>query len=260
MTASHFHLGPNDRNSWRADASHADLTRPERPVRRVSFEAAPKRVTIDLGRAAMVVVDMQNAFCHPDGWLGHIGVDVTPCRAPIPALVDAVPVLRAAGVPIVWLNWGARADLANLNPTLFHVYKPMAGPGVAGLGEPVPTRGAKTLDKGSFDAALVEELTPAAGDIHVDKHRMSGFWDTPLDSILRNLKVDTLLFGGVNADQCVLHTLADANFLGYDVIMLEDCSATSSPAFCWDATLYNIRQIFGFTAHARALTAALSAA
>ena len=56
--------------------------------------------------------------------------------------------------------------------------------------------------------------------------------DTSLDSILRNLGVTTLLFGGVNADQCVLHTLADANFLGYDTLMVGDCTATTSPAFC----------------------------
>ena len=108
------------------------------------------------------------------------------------------------------------------------------------------------LTEGSWGAAIVDELSPDPRDIHVAKHRMSGFWDTPLDSILRNLDVKTLLFGGVNADQCVLHTLADANFLGYDTIMVEDCSATTSPDFCWQATLYNVRQIFGFVARSTA--------
>jgi len=51
-------------------------------------------------------------------------------------------------------------------------------------------------------------------DIKVDKHRISGFWDTPLDSILRNLGTRTVLFSGVNTDQCVMHSLTDANFLG----------------------------------------------
>ena len=86
------------------------------------------------------------------------------------------------------------------------------------------------------------------------KHRMSGFWDTPLDSILRNLDVKTLLFSGVNADQCVLHTLADASFLGYDTILLEDCAATTSPEFCLQAALYNIKQIFGFVASSGGFT------
>ena len=87
---------------------------------------------------------------------------------------------------------------------------------------------------------------------------MSGFWDTPLDSILRNLGVTTLLFAGVNVDQCVLCTLQDANFLGYDCILLEDCSATTSPSFCTEATLYNVRQCFGFTASSAGLMAGLA--
>jgi len=70
------------------------------------------------------------------------------------------------------------------------------------------------LQKDSWAAAVVDELAIEPTDIRVDKHRISGFWDTPLDSILRNLGVRTILFAGVNTDQCVLHTLTDANFLG----------------------------------------------
>jgi nicotinamidase-related amidase len=51
----------------------------------------------------------------------------------------------------------------------------------------------------------------------------------------------------VNLDQCVPHALADANFLGYDAILVEDRAATTNPEFCREATLLNIRQIFGFT-------------
>jgi nicotinamidase-related amidase len=40
--------------------------------------------------------------------------------------------------------------------------------------------------------------------------------------------------------------MADANFLGYDTLLVEDCAATTNPDFCRDATLLNIRQIFGF--------------
>jgi nicotinamidase-related amidase len=84
---------------------------------------------------------------------------------------------------------------------------------------------------------------------------MSGFHDTCLDSVLRNLDIKTVLFAGVNADQCVLATLMDANFAGYDCILLEDCTSTTSPAFCWEATLYNVRQCFGFTALSKDLLA-----
>ena len=86
---------------------------------------------------------------------------------------------------------------------------------------------------------------------------MSGFWDTPLDSILRNLGVTTVLFAGVNADQCVLATMMDANFAGYDTLLLEDCTATTSPKYCLDATLYNVRQCFGFSLRSKTLRDAL---
>ncbi|HEY3886310.1 MAG TPA: cysteine hydrolase family protein, partial [Vicinamibacterales bacterium] len=72
----------------------------------MTFAATPQEVTLDLARSALIVVDMQNDFCHPDGWLAHIGVDVTPARRPIEPLRAVIPVLRRNEVPIVWLNWG----------------------------------------------------------------------------------------------------------------------------------------------------------
>lgn len=238
-------IGPSPRNTWRVSAQAADLTRPDLPPRRVEVAARPKRVAFDLARAATIVIDMQNDFCHRDGWLASIGVDVAPARAPIAPLVALLPVLRAAGVPVAWVNWGSRPDRLNLSPSLLHVYNG-SGTGT-GLGDALPATGSRVLQAGSWSAQVVDELAPDARDIRVDKHRMSGFRDTPLDSILRNLRVDTLLFAGVNLDQCVLHTLADANFLGFDTLLLEDCAATTNPRFCHDATILNIHQILGFT-------------
>jgi len=216
-------LGTSSANLWRADARSVDTVRPPVKPRPLTFDAMPQKLTIDLARTAIIVIDMQNDFCHPDGWLAHIGVDVAPARKPIAPLAKLLPRLRRAAVPVVWVNWGNRPDRLNLSPSLEHVYKP-TGKGI-GLGDRLPKRKANVLEKDSWAAAVVDELAPKTGDIRIDKFRMSGFWDTPLDSILRNLRVDTLLFGGVNADQCVLCTLQDANFLGYDCVMLEDCSA-----------------------------------
>jgi nicotinamidase-related amidase len=114
------------------------------------------------------------------------------------------------------------------------------------------------LEKDAWAAAVVDELAPLPGDICVDKHRISGFWDTPLDSILRNLGVRTLLFAGVNTDQCVLHSLTDANFLGYGCVLLDDCCATSSPAFCTEATIWNVKKCFGFVTGSAAVLASLA--
>jgi nicotinamidase-related amidase len=251
-------LGPSPRNAWQVSKEQAVLVRKRPPARPLTVRDGARAVTLDLARTAIVVIDMQNDFCHPDGWLAHIGVDVTPARAPIAPLARLVPALRAAGVPVLWVNWGNRPDRLNLSPALLHVYKP-TGEGI-GLGDPLPKSGAKVLEAGSWAAALVDELAPDAADIHVAKYRMSGFQDTALDSILRNLDVTTLLFGGVNADQCVLCTLQDANFLGYDCLLVEDCSATTSPDYCMAATLYNVRQCFGFVTRSADLLAGLTRA
>ncbi len=249
-------LGSSSRNSWSVSSSQANLVRPQLPPRAISLQTGDKLVTLDLARTAIIVVDMQNDFCHPRGWLGHIGGDVAALRTPITPLQRLLPALRALDVPVVWLNWGNRPDRLNLSPALLHVYKP-TGQGV-GLGDPLPELDAKVLERGSWSAAVVDELPAALSDIHVAKYRMSGFQDTELDSILRNLGVTTLLFAGVNADQCVLCTLQDANFRGYDCLMMSDCTATTSPAYCMDATLYNVRQCFGFVATSAALLAAIS--
>jgi nicotinamidase-related amidase len=248
-------IGPNGVNTWLASSDHVDLRRPGVEPRVVTVPAMLQALTLDLARTAAVVVDMQNDFCAPGGWLDGIGVDVTPTRAPIPVLADLLPALRSAGTAVVWLNWGNRPDRANLPPGVLHVYNP-DGRGT-GIGDPLPGAVGHVLTEGGWPAAVVDELTIEPTDVRVSKYRMSGFWDTPLDTILRNLRVDTLLFAGVNADQCVLATLSDAACAGYDVVMLEDAVATTSPEFCMRATVYNVRQCFGFTALGADLLAAL---
>ncbi|UMY17407.1 cysteine hydrolase family protein [Methylobacterium organophilum] len=244
-------LGASPRNQWQVDAQRVSLLRGPGPQRPVTVEDKGRAITFDLARTACLVVDMQNDFCHPDGWLAHIGVDVSPARRPIEPLQRLLPALRGADVPVIWVNWGNRPDRLNLSPALLHVYNP-TGAGI-GLGDPLPKSGAPVLQLGSWAAEVVEELAPDPRDIQVAKYRMSGFPDTPLASILRNLDVTTLLFAGVNLDQCVMCTLQDANFLGYDCLLLEDCAATTSPDFCTQATLYNIRQCFGFVTDGPAL-------
>ncbi len=241
----------NKRNQWLVNDTLCDLTRGASQEKTQSINAAPQSLLIDKCRSALIVIDMQNDFCHAQGWLASIGVDIAPARNPIEPLNRLLPKLRAASVPIIWLNWGNRPDKLNLSPSLLHVYNSKGTS--TGLGDVLGnTPGAlpsRVLEKNAWGAAVVDELKQDDKDIHIDKYRMSGFFDTCLDSVLRNLDVKTLLFAGVNADQCVLATLMDANFLGYDCVFIEDCCATTSPSFCWDATIYNIRQCFGFTTH-----------
>ncbi len=246
-------LGSSPSNQWRVSETAVDLVRAPRPAKTIAIGAEPQNLTLDLAQTAIIVIDMQNDFCTDGGWLHHIGVDIAPTRRAVGPLQRLLPMLRKSEVPVIWVNWGNRPDRLNLSPSLLHVYKP-TGNGV-GLGDPLPGNGAPVLEKDGWGAAVVDELTIAPDDIRVDKFRMSGFWDTPLDSILRNLRVTSLMFAGVNLDQCVLCTLQDANFLGYDCILVEDCAATTSPDFCNAATLYNVKQCFGFvTASDKILT------
>ncbi|AUT00950.1 isochorismatase [Nostoc sp. CENA543] len=243
-------------NAWMVNQAIADITRPPKTPYPVILSTETKTLRLDLAKTAILVIDMQNDFCHPDGWLAHIGVDVTPARQAIAPLKNLLPELRTVNVPVIWINWGNRPDLLNISAASRHVYNP-TGDGV-GLGDPLPKNSAKVLTAGSWAAAVVEELTQLPEDICVDKYRMSGFWDTPLDSILRNLGITTLFFAGVNADQCVLTTLCDANFLGYDCILIKDCTATTSPDYCWLATLYNVKQCFGFVSDSQAIFTAIN--
>jgi nicotinamidase-related amidase len=245
-------LGVEQGDHYRLSESAVDMTRPSPAPRAVEIPAQPQNIIVDLGKCALIVVDMQNDFCSKGGWFDSLGVDVSPVRKIYDPIRRTAEALRGRAVPIIWLNWGVRSDRANLSPVTRYAFS-RVGCGV-GLGDSIkgrsPTSEAKptgVLQQGAWGAAVVDELAPAGEDIRVDKHRISGFWDTPLDSVLRNLGVKTVLFAGINADHCVLATLMDANFHGYDTILIEDCTATGSPDFCLQATLHNVRFCFGFT-------------
>jgi ureidoacrylate peracid hydrolase len=250
-TAEWTPLGDPRRDHYRLGPSTVDMTRPPVEPCPVQIPAQPENIVIDANKTALIVIDMQNDFCSRGGWFDSLGVDQSGVRKLYDPINRAVTALRVREVPIIWLNWGVRADKANLFPAARYPFNRVGcGAGLADAIKGRPSGGSKPvgiLEKDAWGAAVVDELHSESGDIFVDKHRISGFWDTPLDSILKNLGVKTLLFAGVNADHCVLGTLMDANFLGYDTVLIEDCTATSSPSFCLEATLFNVRFCFGFT-------------
>lgn len=251
-------MGASPGESWLVSPETVDMTRPTRKVRPARIAAEPQSIVVDAHKSALVVVDMQNDFCTKGGWMDSMGIDVSPNRAPIRPLQDLVRAFREQSIPVVWLNWGVRKDLLNISPSLRHAHN-KSGQEI-NLCEPVPGTRSEVLRKGSWGAEVVDELNPGERDIHVTKHRFSGFWDTELNAVLQNLGVRTLFIGGVNMDQCVMTTLEDASFLGYDTILVEDASATTSPSYCVQSTLYNVRLLFGFTARSEAVVAGVSAA
>ncbi|MES2537058.1 MAG: isochorismatase family cysteine hydrolase [Pseudomonadota bacterium] len=245
MCAKPFQTSPSPASSWTVHEDHVSLVRAPSPPRIVRMQALPAALELDLARCALVVIDMQNDFCHPDGWFGSRGVDISPMCSPIPAIAGLSDAMRAAGARIVWLNWGIRADRANLPPGV--LYRGKRSAGATGYGEPLANGRGPALVQGSWGAAQIGELPAHADDLTVNKHRLSGFWDSELDSVLRQAGITTLLFAGINIDRCVFSTLQDAGFLGYDCVLVEDACATPSPQYVSDAILFLVRELHGFT-------------
>ena len=75
-------------------------------------------------------------------------------------------------------------------------------------------------------APIVRLLTPTPGDFFVLKPHLSGFHETPLDTLLRLGEVQTLVITGFAADNCVLFTAAEAHMRGYGVLVPSDCCAS----------------------------------
>lgn len=251
-----MHKLGNAKSFWQVSPEEADLRRQPLEPRSVTMAAEPQRLIFDISRTAIIIVDMQNDFCSQGGWVDYIGGDYAALQKPVEPLNRLLPELRKRDVPVIWLNWGNRVDRLNLSPSVLHVYN--GGGEGRGIGDALPGNGSRVLEKGSWGAAIIPGLQCEAGDIYVDKYRMSGFWDTHLDSILRNMDIKTVLFAGVNLDQCVMATLQDAVNSGYDSILLADCCSTNSPAYCAEATIYNIKQCYGFVGESEALLQALS--
>lgn len=249
-------MGAAPGSTWQVTPDHVDMTRPAPAVRPLHLTAEPQSITVDAAKTALLIVDMQNDFCTEGGWMHARGIDITPNRAPIAPLQGLVSAFRSAALPVIWLNWGVRKDLLNIHPSLRHAHNPTGLE--PDLARPVPGTRSEVIAAGSWGAQVVDELNPGDADIQITKHRFSGFWDTETDSVLRNLGITTLLICGVNMDQCVMTTLEDASFLGYDTILVQDCTATTSPAFCVEATLYNVKLLFGFVTTSQAIHAGLS--
>lgn len=231
-------------NAWRVSDTVADLSRGAGDDSVVSIAARPQRLIVDPTIAAVVVIDMQNDFCAAGGWVAATGGDHTAGRRAIEPIQKTLMRVRELGMRVVWLNWGNRPDLLNVGPSTLHSFDPY-GKG-NGLGSALENGRGRVLTAGDWTAATIDELRAAPGDIAISKYRVSGFWGTELDQILRNVGVKTLFFTGVNTDQCVDLTLRDAYCLDYDCILVADGTATTSPQFAYDATLWNVEHSWGF--------------
>jgi nicotinamidase-related amidase len=212
--------------------------------RLVRFEAELKPFVDSLDRGALVVIDMQNDFCSPGGWTDASGLDYRRCREAIPGVLRAVEAARAHGMWVIWVYWHNRPDLRNLGaPTLYSFKHKLDQCGIGQDLEHGPV-----LTKDSWGATMVDELLPLIEeeDVMIQKVRMSGFYGTHLDQVLRTQGINTLYLAGVNIDQCVTTTMEDAYFRDYNAVLLTDACATSSPEYCQQAVEFNAKNCWGF--------------
>ena len=172
---------------------------------------------LDPRSSALLVIDMQNAFCHPRGTLGDSGVDVGPVREVYEPLGRLVRAFRAEAVPVVWtVQAHLRSDRSRQRKRLpSHTERRSR---VAALA-------------GTWDAEIVEELAPLADDptMVVQKHRFGAFYETRLQALLAMLGVRTLFITGVTLNACVETTVREAYLRDYDVVAVTDCIAGVRP-------------------------------
>ena len=223
--------------------------------RMLKLNAKPEPVEIDLGKSAVVVVDMQNAFASKNGMLDIAGVDISGAQAVIQSVAGVLEVARRAGVPVVYLQMGFKPDLSNSGgPSTPNWHKELA----LRLMACRPELKGKLLTEGKWDFAIVDDLKPKAGDLVVVKTRYSGFANTSLDAELKSRGIQYLFFTGIATNVCVETTLRHAFVLDYWPILISDAVMAAGPPAMQEATLFNVETYFGWTIPAGELIAKIS--
>ncbi|KAF6820701.1 isochorismatase hydrolase [Colletotrichum sojae] len=252
-------------DEWYYDKSSRtyDLTRGRTPVLTVGTSQGPTETFISVAphSTALVIVDMQNFFLHPSCR------DHPPGLAAVESTKKVIEKCRELGVQVIWLNWGLTDDdLASMPASVQRGFSRSLIHGTTaddkvvrlGLGTDLGDGKGRCLVAGSWNADIYEPLRRCAspGDVHCNKNRMSGMWsrEQPLRKYLDGDgtgtgtgegKKRTLLFAGVNTDQCVLSTLTDAYNGGWDCVMIEDCCATLTPG-APEVCIRNVAGSYGF--------------
>ncbi|MEF8774052.1 MAG: isochorismatase family cysteine hydrolase [Halobacteriales archaeon] len=154
----------------------------------------------DPDTTAVVVVDMQNGFCHPDGSLY-----APASEAVVEPIADLVERARDAGVQVVYTR-----DVHP--PEQFedaHYYDEFE-------------RWGEHVLEGSWEAEIVDGLEVREADLVVEKHTYDAFYETELDGWLTARGIDDLVIVGTLANVCVLHTAGSAGLRDYRPVLVED--------------------------------------
>jgi ureidoacrylate peracid hydrolase len=180
-------------------------------LRTLAEKADPKH-------AALIVVDVQNDFCHTDGHFARAGKDMSMVERMVPRLAKLIEAARNAGTLVIFTqDTHSQATISETQREEW--FRTHAGFDPAG--EPHVCR------KGGWGAEFFT-VSPQPGDIVVEKHRYSAFIDTDLDLVLRSHGIRSLLMTGVASSGCVESTARDGFMKNYYITFVDDCSATYS--------------------------------
>ncbi len=185
----------------------------------------------DPALAGLIVVDVQNDFCSPEGACARRGVDITSGLEMMPNLYELIDEAREVSLPIIYIQT-VHSEWTDTEPWL---YRKPEGADV------------ETCREGSWGADFFDGIEPRADERVVIKHRYSAFINTDLETILKAKGIESVLLTGVATNVCVESTMRDAFMLDYYVTMVDDCMATSDPVL-HEGTLENTRRQFGLVA------------
>jgi ureidoacrylate peracid hydrolase len=194
----------------------------------------PLAERVQPGEAALVVVDGQNDFGHPDGALSQLGVDPTLAQQMLPRLVELVAQARTAGVPVFFTRYVAR-------PAIFsEVWFEKHPPNICGS---------------EWGADYLDGLGPIGDEVEVIKDRYSCFRNTDLDLLLRAVGARTVLLTGIATNVCVETAAREAVCHDYAAVLIHDCCASPSQDE-HDSAVRNVERYFGWIAEADEVVAA----
>jgi ureidoacrylate peracid hydrolase len=168
---------------------------------------------MELGRehTALMVVDMQNGFCHDDGSVNKVGLPAARLQPAIEPCVRLIAAARLAGIPIIYTRY---------------VYRPDYTDGGVMVHELIPDlKNGRCLMAGTWDVEVLDELAPVNADYIIDKNRPSAFFATGLEPVLKGLAISDLVVCGVTTNCCVETTVRDASQRDYRTFVVQDAVA-----------------------------------
>ncbi|MDR6625600.1 pyrimidine utilization protein B [Caulobacter segnis] len=212
----------------------------------VMLPARPEPLPVAPKTTAVIVIDMQNAYASPGGYLDLAGFDISGAAGVIDKIAEILPVARTVGMTVIYFQNGWDDQ-----------YIEAGGPGSPNWWKSNalktmrarPELQGKLLARGQWDYELVDALKPEPGDIRLHKTRYSGFFNSQLDSVLRARGIRHLVFVGIATNVCVESTLRDGFFLEYFGTVLEDATHQAGPDFVQKAALFNIESFFGWVSN-----------